>query len=124
MAYWLLSPKSGLAIRKRRSGREWTGVRNYQARNNMRARLGDKAFIIKRYQIDRRHRGSPWRIRSSTDDERWECVDIRALTDVPKARSLESRPTSAQEMVLVRIPRLSQPSPASGNRLPAWRREN
>ncbi|NWO72582.1 EVE domain-containing protein, partial [Escherichia coli] len=73
---------------------EWTGVRNYLARNNMRAmQLGDKGFFY--------HSNEGLEVvgivevcalvhhDSTTDDPRWECVDIRAVMDVPKPVTLK-----------------------------------
>ena len=68
-------------------GEEWDGVRNYLARNNMRAmRLGDLGFFY--------HSNAGKDIvgicevcalshqDSTTDDERWDCVDVRAVCEV------------------------------------------
>ena len=51
MAYWLFKSEPGVwswAMQKAKGkdGEEWTGVRNYQARNNMRLmKIGDKGFF-------------------------------------------------------------------------------
>ena len=71
-------------------GTEWTGVRNYLARNNMRAmKIGDKGFFY--------HSNEGLEIVGITEvcalshpdstadgDPKWDCVDIRAVCDVPK----------------------------------------
>ena len=119
MAYWLFKSEPEVwswsnQKKKGEVGEEWTGVRNYQARNNMRAmKLGDQGFfyhsndtktIVGIVEVCKLvHRDS------STDDERWECVDIRALTDVPKPVSLEviKADKRLKEMVLVKNSRLS-----------------
>jgi predicted RNA-binding protein with PUA-like domain len=46
---------------------------------------------------------------STTDDPRWECVDIRALRDIPKPVSLEEIKANPKlkDMVLVNNSRLS-----------------
>jgi predicted RNA-binding protein with PUA-like domain len=119
MKYWLFkSEPSGWSWDQQKakgtSGQEWDGVRNYQARNNMRAmQLGDRGFFY--------HSNEGLEIvgvaeicalahpDSTTDDERWECVDIRTLADVPKPVSLPDIKTNAKlkDMVLVNNSRLS-----------------
>ena len=46
---------------------------------------------------------------STTDDERWECVDIKAVADVPNPVNLDmiKQDPRLAEMVLVRNSRLS-----------------
>ena len=77
------------------AGTEWTGVRNYLARNNMRAmKIGDKGFFY--------HSNEGLEIVGITEvcalshpdstageDPRWDCVDIRAVRDMPKPVSLK-----------------------------------
>jgi predicted RNA-binding protein with PUA-like domain len=96
-------------------GEEWSGVRNYLARNNMRAmRLGDLGFfyhsnigleIVGICKVCRlAHPDS-----SSTEDPRWECVDVEAVCDFPKPVTLadvKANPTLAN-MSLVTSMRLS-----------------
>ena len=51
MGYWLFKSEPGvfsweMLKAKSGAGEEWTGIRNYQARNNMRMmKLGDKGFF-------------------------------------------------------------------------------
>ena len=89
MAYWLLKsePDAGRGTsrrRKARKGAEWDGVRNFQARNNMRAmKKGDLGFFY--------HSGDDKRVvgivkvvneahPDSTDETgQWECVDVAAV---------------------------------------------
>ena len=96
------------------AGEEWDGIRNYQARNNMRAmKLGDKGFfyhsneglevvgiveVCKEIHPD-----------STTDDPRWECVDIKAVCDMPQPVSLKAVKTNETlaDMALVTSMRLS-----------------
>ena len=74
-------------------GTQWDGVRNYQARNNMRAmQIGDRGFFY--------HSNEGLEIvgicevcalshpDTTTDDPRWDCVDVRAVRDMPKPVSL------------------------------------
>ena len=99
---------------KGKAGEEWTGVRNYQARNFMRAmKLGDMGFfyhsnegrevvgIVEVCKLAHRD--------SSSDVDTWECVDIRAVTDVPRHVTLDEIKADAKlkAMVLVTNSRLS-----------------
>jgi predicted RNA-binding protein with PUA-like domain len=119
MAYWLFKSEPDAWSwdqQKARSGagEEWTGVRNYQARNNMRLmQIGDKGFyyhsnvgleIVGIVEVCALAHPD-----SSTDDARWECVDIRAVCDMPRAvtrDAIKDNP-ALSEMVLVKNSRLS-----------------
>ncbi|MCF8487126.1 MAG: EVE domain-containing protein [Rhodobacteraceae bacterium] len=76
-------------------GEEWTGVRNYQARNNMRAmKVGDLGFFY-HSNIGKEIVGIVEVIResapdSSTDDARWDCVVIKAVRPVKKTVTLDA----------------------------------
>ncbi|MEZ5856131.1 MAG: EVE domain-containing protein [Hyphomicrobiaceae bacterium] len=80
-------------VKKGEKGEEWNGVRNYLARNNMRAmRLGDLGFfyhsnigleIVGVCEVSALVHPD-----SSTDDPRWECVDVRAVCAMPRPVSL------------------------------------
>ena len=119
MQYWLFKSepfKWSWEMQKARgkAGEQWDGVRNYLARNNMRAmELGDRGFFY--------HSNEGLEVvgiveicalahhDSTTEDERWECVDIRALADVPKPVTLadvKANPKLA-DMSLVTSMRLS-----------------
>ncbi len=102
-------------------GEEWDGVRNYQARNVMREMtVGDRGFFYHSQSekavvgivevIAEAHQDS------TTDDERWECVDIKAVQDVPSPVTLSAIKERAElsEMVLVKNTRLSV-QPVSDN---------
>jgi len=92
----------------------WTGVRNYQARNNMRAmKLGDKGFFY--HSNDGREVVGIVEVcklahRDSTSEvDTWECVDIRAVADVPRPVTLDEikADPKLKDMVLVNNSRLS-----------------
>ena len=95
-------------------GEEWDGIRNYQARNNMRAmKLGDRGFfyhsnagkdIVGVVEVSAEIHPD-----STTDDERWDCVDVRALADMPKPVTLADVKATPEleEMSLVKSMRLS-----------------
>ncbi len=117
--YWLFKSEpdkfSWDALKaKGAKGEEWDGVRNYQARNNMRQmNIGDLGFfyhsnagkdIVGIAEVCARAHPD-----STTDDERWECVDIRAVCDVPKPVTLADikQTESLAEMSLVTSMRLS-----------------
>jgi predicted RNA-binding protein with PUA-like domain len=95
-------------------GEEWHGVRNYQARNNMRAmRIGDRGFFY-HSNIGKEIVGIVEVIRestpdSTTDDPRWDCVWIRAVAPLARAVSLEECKVTPglEAMVLVNNTRLS-----------------
>ncbi len=95
-------------------GEEWDGIRNYQARNNMREmKIGDRAFFYHSREglevVGIAEVCALSHPDSTIDDERWECVDIRAVCDIVKPVSLvaiKANPKLA-EMALVRNTRLS-----------------
>jgi predicted RNA-binding protein with PUA-like domain len=95
-------------------GEEWHGVRNYQARNNMRAmRVGDLGFFY-HSNIGKAVVGIVEVIResqpdSTTEDPRWDCVVIRAVRPFLRPVSLEEcKVTPGLEgMALVKNTRLS-----------------
>ena len=119
MAYWLFKSEPdawswGKQVAKGDAGEEWDGVRNYQARNFMRQMaIGDLGFFY-HSQKDKAVVGIVEVIAtahpdSTTDDERWECVDIKAVKAVPKPVTLQMVKDDARlaEMFLVRNSRLS-----------------
>jgi len=119
MDYWLFKsePSSWSWEQQRakgKAGEEWTGVRNFQARKNMKAmKLGDLGFFY--------HSGESKAIvgivevirlahpDSTAKEGNWECVDIRAVRDVPKPVTLDQCKTDKRlkRMVLVNNSRLS-----------------
>lgn len=119
MAYWLFKSEPDAwswddQKAKGAAGEEWTGVRNYQARNNMRAmKLGDRGFFY-HSQTDKAVVGivevcAEVHPDSTTDDPRWECVDIRAVADVQRPVTLEMCKADPRlsDMALVNNTRLS-----------------
>lgn len=78
---------------KGKSGEEWDGVRNYQARNNMREMSkGDLAFFY-HSNMGKEIVGvcevcAAAHPDSTTDDERWECVDVRWVCEMPNPITL------------------------------------
>ena len=101
-------------VRKGDEGEEWDGVRNYQARNFMREMaVGDLGFFY-HSQTEKAVVGIVEVIAeahpdSTTDDPRWECVDIKAVKPVQTPVTLDrikAHPGLA-DMVLVKNSRLS-----------------
>lgn len=99
---------------KGKAGQEWDGVRNYQARNNMRAmQIGDLGFFYHSNEglevvgiVEVCALAHP---DSTTEDPRWECVDVRAVEDMPQPVKLEAIKANPklEAMVLVTNSRLS-----------------
>jgi predicted RNA-binding protein with PUA-like domain len=119
MRFWLFKSEPDVwswdqQIAKGAAGEEWTGVRNYQARNNMRAmRLGDLGFFYHSNK-DREIVGivevcALAHPDSTTEDLRWDCVDIRAVEALPRPVGLDvcKGDSRLAEMVLVKNSRLS-----------------
>ncbi|WP_040497450.1 EVE domain-containing protein [Fulvivirga imtechensis] len=117
MNYWLMKSEPGTyswddLVRDKRT--HWDGVRNYQARNNMKAmKEGDLALfyhsvnekavvgvakIVKEYYQD-----------PSTDDERWVVVDVAPYQQLKSSVTLDDikNDKRLEQMVLVRNSRLS-----------------
>jgi len=126
MAYWLMKsePETWSWDQQKKEGKtgaEWDGVRNYQARNIMRAmKTGDLAFfyhsggeracvgivkvVVEAHPV------------STASTDQWECVDVAAVADLPKPVTLAAIKATPQlkDMVLVKNSRLSvQPVTAS-----------
>ena len=96
------------------AGEEWDGIRNYQARNNMREmELGDRAFFYHSNEglavVGIAEVSALSAPDSTIDDDRWDCVHIRALADVPKPVTLKEAKANPKlaEMALVANTRLS-----------------
>ena len=95
-------------------GEEWHGVRNYQARNNMRAMVvGDLGFFY-HSNIGKAVVGIVEVCRTSlpdstADDPRWDCVMIRAVRPFGRTVSLDDCKVQPglERMVLINNSRLS-----------------
>ncbi|MBY4893997.1 EVE domain-containing protein [Rhodobacteraceae bacterium N5(2021)] len=119
MAYWLFKSEPSVwgwddQVAKGDAGEEWDGVRNYQARNFMRdMAVGDRGFFY-HSQSEKAVVGIVEVIAeahpdSTTDDERWECVDIKAVKALPTPVTLDQIKSCEDlaDMVLVKNSRLS-----------------
>ncbi|MEX1661367.1 EVE domain-containing protein [Thioclava sp. 15-R06ZXC-3] len=89
MRYWLFKSEPNKwswdqQVAKGDAGEEWDGIRNYLARNNMREmKIGDRAFFY-HSNIGKEVVGivevcALSHPDSTTDDPRWDCVDIKAV---------------------------------------------
>ena len=98
--YWLLKSEPDafswdMLVAKGKAGEPWTGVRNYTARNFMRAmRLGDRCFfyhsseglaVVGICEVIALAHPDP---SDDTGSGRWECVDVRAVMPLPKPVTL------------------------------------
>ena len=119
MQYWLFKSEPSTwswddQTAKGDVGEEWDGVRNYQARNNMRLmKIGDRGFFYHSQSekaivgivevIAESHQDS------TTDDERWDCVDIKAIESVKTPVTLQmcKEDPRLAAMALVKNTRLS-----------------
>lgn len=119
MTFWLFKSEPDAwswdqQLAKGEAGEEWSGVRNYQARNNMRAmKLGDCGFFY-HSNIGKEIVGIVEVIResaqdSTTEDPRWDCVVLRAVKSLPRPVSLETCKVTPglETMALVTNTRLS-----------------
>lgn len=120
MAYWLFKSEPDVfgwedqvALGDR--GGEWHGIRNYQARNNMRLmQPGDRGFFYHSSTAKKAVVGivevtATSHPDSTTDDPRWDCVDVRALRPLTRPVTLDTIRATPElaDMVLVRNSRLS-----------------
>ena len=119
MAFWLFKSEPDTwswdqQVAKGETGEEWHGVRNYQARNNMRAmKIGDLGFFY-HSNIGKEVVGivevcALSHPDSTTDDPRWDCVDIKAVKPLLRPVTLEEAKADPRlaEMALVKNTRLS-----------------
>lgn len=118
MAYWLFKSEPETwgwdDQMKKGAPEEWNGVRNYQARNNMREmKIGDLGFFY--HSVKERACVGIVRVTalahpdSTTDDPRWECVDVEAVMALEKPVTLDAIKAHPElgDMVLVNNSRLS-----------------
>jgi len=118
-AHWLFKSEPSVwswddQVAKGAAGEEWDGVRNYQARNFMRQMaMGDRGFFY-HSQKEKAVVGvvevcAEAHHDSTSTDDRWDCVDIRALWQMETPVTLERIKADPRlaDMVLVRNARLS-----------------
>jgi predicted RNA-binding protein with PUA-like domain len=117
MNYWLIKSEPSVygwdqLVKDKKTA--WEGVRNYAARNNLRAmKKGDQCLyyhsnegmeIVGIAEVVKEAYQDP-----TTDDTNWVVVDIKPLKKVPKPVTLADMKNEAdlQDMDLIRISRLS-----------------
>ena len=119
MAYWLFKSEPntwgwGDQVARGDEGEQWDGVRNYQARNNMREmKIGDLGFFY--HSVNEKQIVGVVEVcalahpDTTTDDPRWECVDIKAVAPFPRLVTLAEIKAEPKlsELALVRQSRLS-----------------
>jgi len=126
MAYWLMKSEPDVfsfddlvAKNKRGEMEEWHGVRNYAARNNMKAMaLGDEAFFyhsnigkeivgIMRV-VGLAHPDSTAEL-NAKGEVAWECVDMEAVKPLPRPVTLATVKATPElsEFELIKYSRLS-----------------
>jgi len=126
MAYWLMKSEPDVfsfadmtAKTQRGEPESWHGVRNYAARNNMKAmKLGDEAFFY-HSNIGKEIVGIIKVIALAHPDDTaelnakgevvWECVDVEAVKPLPRPVTLETIKHTPElaEIALVKLSRLS-----------------
>ena len=119
MAYWLFKSEPDVfswddLVAKGNAGEEWNGVRNYQARNNMRAMKVGELGLFYHSNIGKEAVGIVEVVAeahpdSTADDPKWECVDLKAVKPLPRPISLDQAKgePALKDMVLVNNSRLS-----------------
>lgn len=119
MRYWLFKSEPETwswddQVAKGEAGEVWDGIRNYQARNNMREmQLGDLGFFYHSVK-EKRVMGVVEVVALSapdptTDDPRWDCVTVKAVGAFPEPVTLEQAKADPRlkDMILVNNTRLS-----------------
>ncbi|MGO8698754.1 MAG: EVE domain-containing protein [Limisphaerales bacterium] len=117
MNYWIVKqePESyGWSDLLREGGTAWTGVRNFQARNNLRAmqindavlfyHSGEEKQIVGLARVAKAGYPDP-----TADEGDWVCVDLKPVKPLAKAVTLAAikRDAAFKDLPLVRNSRLS-----------------
>lgn len=122
MAHWLMKSEPDVLsyddVVAQGHPEEWHGVRNYAARNNMKAmQLGDQCFFYHSVQgkeivgivevVARAHPDSTAELKDGKVV--WECVDVVPVKKLPQPVSLASVKAhpELQDIALVKLSRLS-----------------
>ncbi|AWX92780.1 EVE domain-containing protein [Paracoccus mutanolyticus] len=119
MAFWLFKSEPDVfsfddLIARGATGEQWDGVRNYQARNNMRAmKKGERGFFyhsnIGKAVVGICEVVAEAHPDSTAQDPKWECVDVRAVARLNRPVTLDEAKAEPRlaGMVLVNNSRLS-----------------
>jgi predicted RNA-binding protein with PUA-like domain len=117
MAHWLLKSEPDAwswdeQVKKGKGGAEWTGVRNFAARNHMRQmkkgdtgffyHTGDEKAVVGIVEVVKE-------VHPDSTDEEWECVDVAAVKPLKQPVTLQQIKADKRlkDMALVRLSRLS-----------------
>lgn len=120
MAYWLIKSEPDSwswdqQVAKGGKGETWTGVRNFQARKNLKSmKKGDRAFfyhsnvgkdVVGVVEVIREAHPDP----TARRGEPWVAVDVKAVAPMPRPVSIEAVKAEARlkAMVLINNSRLS-----------------
>jgi predicted RNA-binding protein with PUA-like domain len=122
MAYWLMKSEPDVfsyTDLENKPVEEWHGVRNFTARNNMKAmQVGDLSFFY-HSNVGKEIVGIMRVVKLAHPDSTaepndkgkvlWECVDVVAHTKLPKPVTLETIKQTPElaDMALVKLSRLS-----------------
>ncbi|HVW91700.1 MAG TPA: EVE domain-containing protein [Devosia sp.] len=123
MAHWLMKSEPDVLsyedVVAKKQPEEWHGVRNYAARNNMKAmRLGEQCFFYHSVQgkqivgivevVALAHPDSTAEPNGKGNIV-WECVDVLPVKKLPRPVSLEAIKAEPRlkDMALVKLSRLS-----------------
>jgi len=119
MAYWLFKTEPSAwsweqQKKKGAKGEPWSGVRNYQAANNMKAmQKGDRGFFY--HSVDEKRIvgivevSGLYRLDPTDETGRFGLVEVKAVRDLPKPVTLAEIKAEPRlvDMVLVKNSRLS-----------------
>jgi predicted RNA-binding protein with PUA-like domain len=121
MQYWLMKTEPDtyswddlVRDTTNKGGEEWSGVRNYEARNNMRnMKVGEQIFVYHSVN-EKKIVGIATVVAEAHPDStdstgKWDCVDVAAMQPLSRHFSLDEAKTRQElaHMVLVRRGRLS-----------------
>ncbi len=123
MAYWLMKSEPDVLsyddVVAKGVPEEWHGVRNYAARNHMKAmQLGDQAFfyhsnigkeIVGIVEIVALAHPDSTAELNAKGEVVWECVDVRPVRKLPRPVTLATIKQTPElaEMALIKLSRLS-----------------
>lgn len=119
MAFWLFKSEPDVfsfddLVARGATGEQWDGVRNYQARNNMRAmKKGERGFFyhsnIGKAVVGICEVVAEAHPDSTAQDPKWECVDVRAVARLNRPVTLDEAKAEPRlaGMVLVNNSRLT-----------------
>lgn len=115
--YWLVKTEPAAYawetfVKEKRT--DWTGVRNYQARNHLKAmRLGDRvlfyASVTTKAVLGVAEVTKPAFPDATADEDGWVAVELKAVASLPRPVSLEQikAEPSLKDIALLRQSRLS-----------------